>query len=238
MSADAGQIPLEWLQQQLVACQRQAMLGSFAGMIVHEYNNLMTPVLARAEDALARGDVAAMRKALATTARQAQKALLLSRQVLRLAQGSEPSLQTCGVADLVGAAITSAVRPFEKDGITLELHIPDGLHVRAQPLLFEQVVLNLLLNARAAMKGQQGKLSVSARQEDNVVVIEVCDSGVGMSPTLLETVINPFLAADAGAPASDRGSVGLGLHVCRSIARKHGATLRAYANDGPGWPAA
>lgn len=244
MSASAGEVSFEWLQQELVVCQRQAVLGSLAGMIVHEYNNLMTPVVARAEDALTRDDLAAMRKALTTTARQARKALLLSRQVLEFAQGNELAVEACRAADLVRAAIASAVRPFEKDGITLELRVPEELYVRAQPLLFEQVVLNLLLNARAAMKGRPGKLSVAGRREGELVLLEVCDSGVGMSPEALETVINPFLTSDADAPPADRTRVGLGLHVCRTIVRKHGATLEAHANDGPGctfrlaWPAA
>jgi signal transduction histidine kinase len=244
MSVNAGQVSLEQLQQELVVCQRQAMLGTLTAIIAHEYNNLMTPVLARAQDAVARDDVAAMRKALTTTARQTEKALRFTRQVLQLADGKELPLEACRVADLVDAAITSAVRPFEKDGIELELRIPDDLYVRAQPLLFEQALLNLLLNARAAMRGRRGRLSVAARREGDMVVVAVCDSGVGMSAEMLDEVINPFLAADADAHPGDWSSVGLGLSACRKIAQQHGGAVRAEVNDGPGctfrlrWPAA
>jgi signal transduction histidine kinase len=244
MSVNAGEASLEELRQELVVYQRQAMLGTLTAVIVHEYNNLMTPVLARAQDAVARDDVTAMRKALATTARQTEKALGFTRQILELAGGKALPSEACRVADLVDAAVTSAARPFEKDGIELELRVPDELRIRAQPLLFEQVLLNLLLNARTAMEGRRGKLTISARREGDAVAIAVSDRGVGMSREMLDESINPFLAADAGARPGDWGSVGLGLNACRAIAQQHGATLRAEVNDGPGctfrirWPAA
>ncbi len=244
MCVDAGEASLEELRQELVVCQRQAMLGTLTAIIAHEYNNLMTPVLARAQDAVARDDLAAMRKALTTTARQTEKALQFTRRVLELADGKASPLQACRLADLVDAAITSAVRPFEKDGIELELCVPDELRIRAQPLLFEQVLLNLLLNARSAMKCRRGKLTISAWRDDDVVVIGVSDRGVGMPPEVLDEVINPFLAADANARPGDWGTVGLGLNACRAIVQRHGGTIRADANDGPGctfrirWPAA
>lgn len=244
MSANVGTVSVETLQQELVDCQRQAILGSLTGIIAHEYNNLMTPVLARAQDALTRDDLAAMRTALTTTIRQTEKALRFTQQVLELARGRELPQEACRVVELVGDAIASAVRPFDKDGIELDLHVPDELHVRAQPRLFVQVLLNLLLNARHAMKGRRGTLSITASLEGKMAVIAVRDSGSGMSAERLEQVINPFLGADGGAPPDAGGAVGLGLKACRTIAHQHGATIRAFANDGAGctfqlrWPAA
>lgn len=244
MSANVGDLSLERLQDQLLACQRQALLGSLSGIIAHEYNNLMSPVYTRAQDAVARDDVDAMRRALTVTVRQTERALRFTRQLMEVAQGRAPSLEARRLAELVDEAITSAVRPFEKDGIELELRVPEELQIRTQPLLFEQLMLNLLLNARAAMKGRVGRLSIGASREDDVVVINVRDRGVGMSPEMLDDVINPFLAAEADLPPGDWSGIGLGLSACRMIARRHGATIRAFTNDGSGctfqlrWPAA
>ncbi|MBU0616826.1 MAG: HAMP domain-containing histidine kinase [Planctomycetes bacterium] len=243
MSISASDASPERLQQWFIASQRQALLGSLSGIIAHEYNNLMTPVLARAQDAVSRNDVAAMRKALAVTLTQTRQALDFTRQVLEVARGEELPVRACSVGELVDAAITAAVRPFERDGIELVLHVPSDLEVRAQPLLFVQVLLNLLLNARAAMKDRCGKLSISACREDDRVLISVCDAGVGMSPEMLNDVINPFLQTRDQERPGDWGSVGLGLLACRTIAQQHGATLNARNNDGPGctfrlvWPA-
>lgn len=244
MSANFGEVSLDRFQQEFLACQRQAILGSLSGIIAHEYNNLMTPVLVRALDAVERDDVEAMRKALTVTAQQTQRALDITRQVLEFARGKDLPLQACRVDELVDAAITSAVRPFEKDGIELELDISEDLYVRAQPLLFVQVLLNLLLNARNAMKDRRGRLSISADREDESIVITVSDSGVGMSLEMLDEVINPFLRADANGHMGDWSSIGLGLHACRTIAQLHAAKISARSNEGPGctfrldWPAA
>jgi signal transduction histidine kinase len=243
MGVNAGEASLEQLRQELVVTQRQAVLGALTAIIAHEYNNLMTPVLARAQDAVARDDVAAMRKALATTTRQTEKALRFTRRLLELANGKASPPEACRVADLVDAAITSAVRPFEKDGIELELCVLGELRIRAQPLLFEQLLLNLLLNARTAMKGRRGKLTIGARDAGAMIEIAVCDRGVGMPPRMLDEVVNPFLAGQNARPG-ERSPVGLGLNACRTIAQQHGATIRAEPNDGPGctfrirWPAA
>jgi signal transduction histidine kinase len=204
----------------------------------------MTPVLARAQDAVKHDDIEAMRKALVTTVRQTEKALGFTRRLIELARGEELSLGTHAVRELVEDAVASAVRPFERDGIELELRVPDDLRIRVQRTLFVQLMLNLLLNARKAMKDRRGSLTIAARRDNDVVEIDVCDEGIGLSPEMLDGVMNPFLAAEAEAEPGAGGGIGLGLRACRLIARQHDATLRALANEGPGctfrlnWPAA
>jgi two-component system NtrC family sensor kinase len=244
MSANVGDVLPELLPERFVAYQRQAILGSLAGIIAHEYRNLLSPIFTRAQHAATCDDVALMRKALNVTVQQTQKLLDLTHQLLEIARGKELPLQPCCLAKLVDGAVISAVRPFDKDRIELELCVPRELRIQAQPVLFEQVMLNLLLNARQAMKSRGGKLLVNARRDDDVVIIDVRDSGVGISAAVLDQVINPFLAADANGQPEVSDVIGLGLNACRTIAQHHGAAIRAFANDDLGctfqlrWPAA
>ncbi len=231
------------LEDRFVACQREALLGKLTGLILHEYNNLMTPVIARAQDAVMRDDAVAMRKALDVTVRQTDHALRFTREVLGLAQGENQPLRDCRVIELIETAIARSVRPYEKDGIELRVDVPPDLVVWARPLLMGQLLLNLLLNARDAMKGRPGTIRVSARRVGDCVQIDVCDSGKGLDADHLERVLNPFLAAQSDACCEDSSVAGLGLRACRIIARQHGATIRALRNEGPGctfrvlWPA-
>lgn len=231
------------LEQQLIRMQRLAALGTMSAMIVHEFNNLMAPLLPRAEFALGTGEPADMRKALERTKSQVQRAIAVSERLLKLADGAEPPTAPCHLADVVAEAVAAVVRPFEKDGIDLTISIAEGLSVRAQRDLLVQALLNLLLNARAAMKGVRGSLGISARSEGRFAVIEVRDSGIGIDRRLLENVINPFLAG--GDLVTGGGThVGLGLRVCRLIAERHGAALQGRLNDTRGctfrlcWPVA
>lgn len=223
--------------------QRQIILGQLAPIIVHEFNNLMTPVLARAQDAVDRQDVAAMRKALTVTARQTERAMKFARRVLELAGGDGEAPQACSVRELIDATVESAVRPFEKDGIELRVDAAADLRIVANPLLFVQLLLNLLLNARAAVEKRRGSITIRALQETDRVVISVSDTGVGISPDVLRDAITPFLAASPDSNPGDWRPIGLGLQACRQIAHRQGAVLRARANDGSGctfevsWPA-
>ncbi|MBN2445947.1 MAG: HAMP domain-containing histidine kinase [Phycisphaerae bacterium] len=232
------------LQEELIAAQRLAMVGTTAAMLAHEFNNLMTPVLARTLDALSRDDHDVMRMTLERTVNQIQKAISLSRHLLKLTDMDSGVAETCTVLHAVDEALEEAVRPFKKDGIELHVDVPDDLRVNARSLLLEQVLLNLLTNAREAMKGCSGLLAISARRDGDFVHIAVRDSGKGLSQHEIETTYAPFLAADATDAQCAWQNVGLGLHVCRLITRQHGASVGVTANEVRGctfhlrWPAA
>ncbi len=235
---------IDALERELLACQRKAMLGNIAAMVAHEFNNLLTPVIARSEAAMNLGDAAFSQKTHERSLTQAQRAIEVARNLLAFARDEEHSIEPCSVAEAVQEAVDTLARPLSKDGIELSIDVPANLLVRAQPDLFCQLLMNLLLNARAAMKEQRGPLSVTAAEEDDHVAIAVRDSGSGFPDGVIEQRVNPFLAADPNENPDDWHAVGMGLSVCRMIAHKHNARLHVSDNDGPGctfhvrWPAA
>jgi C4-dicarboxylate-specific signal transduction histidine kinase len=231
------------LQEELVAQQRMALLGTMSAMVAHEFNNLMTPVVTRAQDALNRDDLPTMRKALDQALAHAQKAIVVARHLLGLADEGKDVPQACSVSDAVRKAVETLARPFDKDGIDLRVEVPADLRVRARPMLLEQLLLNLLLNAREAMRERGGALTICGRAEGDDAVIDVGDRGTGIPQQRLDEVVNPFLASEPDARPGDWHSVGMGLNVCRTIAHQHGARMRASANADGGctfqirWPA-
>ncbi len=236
---------IDELQAELIACQRLAVLGSMTAMVAHEFNNLLTPIMVRAEAALTcADDIPFMRKALERALVQSQRAMSVTRHLLSLAHDQPRPVEACSVATAVHEAIETLTRPLDKDGIELHVGVPADLRVTAREDLLCQVLLNLLLNARQAMTGMRGSVAITAAAGDGQVQIDVRDSGRGIPRELLAKVFNPFLAADPYARANDWQQVGLGLNVCRVIARHHGATLQALANEDRGctfrlcWPAA
>lgn len=242
---DDLQAIIQGLQAELVACQRLATLGSMAAMVAHEFNNLLTPLTARAEAALMSGDdVPFMRKALERTLIQAQRAMVVTRHLLGFAHDQARPVEACSVAAAVREAVETMTRPLEKDGIELQVCVPESLRVSAREDLLCQVLLNLLLNARQAMKATGGTLTVTAVAQDSQVQIDIQDSGRGIARELLHDVFNPFLATDPCERPNDWQQVGLGLNVCRVIAHHYGATIQGLANPDRGctfrlcWPAA
>lgn len=240
----SGSQAVRRLQEELIAAQRNALLGSIAGMMAHEFNNLMTPVLARAQDAVQRDDVAAMRKALNVTVTQTQKAIDVTRRLLELATGAAPlAARPVRLRAALDDAIAASVRPPAKDGIELSIDVADDASVLAEPVLLIQVLLNLLLYARAGITERSGRIAVRALPEDGVVRIEIDGSGTAVSHERIETVVAPFLAQDVREQPCDAHDVGLALNVCRTIVQFHHGTISARAGDAGGcavtirWPA-
>ncbi len=227
----AEQVPvvLRQLESQIAAQHRLALLGTMSAMVAHEFNNLMTPVLAYAKEAVRTGRSDLMRKALERTVRQTERAVAVSRRLLELAHGAAAQAQACPLRRIVDDAILSATRPFEKDGIELFVSVDPRLRVKAEPLLLEQVLLNLLLNARQALHEGGGRIGVSAEADGDCVIITISDTGRGISEDDIRHRINPFLASSTSAEANDWHAVGLGLNVCRFLAQRQGARIEADA---------
>ncbi|QOJ13873.1 MAG: HAMP domain-containing histidine kinase [Planctomycetia bacterium] len=241
-SADTARLPdLPAPSSNDFAQHRLALLGTLTAMVAHEISNLATPVLARAEVALESGDADTTRAALVRAAGSLQRAVDLTRRLLSAAAAREAVTCDCPLDRAVQEALELATRPLSADGIELHTSIPTGLLLRADPVLLTQLLLNLIINARRAMPGG-GVLSISGVVEQDRAIVRVTDAGRGIPAAQVAGRFNPFLAARDDQPA-DWHPVGLGLAVCRTIARLHGAEMKIDSDAGRGctitlvWPA-
>lgn len=219
---------IERLRQELLSYHRQAQLGAVAGLIAHEFNNLMTPVLARVHDALSRNDAVATQKALTVTAAQVGRALEITRALVGLAEGVSPSREVCSLAEAVKHALDAAVRPLSKDGIETVIDVAADLQVSAAPRMLEQALLNLLLNARESLLPRGGRMSIRAAGDGGVAVIEVSDTGTRFTPEQIDRDVCPFLARDWKSEPCDWQSLGLGLNIVRTIVQTHSGRIDAF----------
>jgi signal transduction histidine kinase/CheY-like chemotaxis protein len=116
------------------------------------------------------------------------------------------------------------------NGLELALETRPAL-VMGDPVRLEQVVCNLLQNAiKYTPRG--GRLRVAVGAEDDEAVVRVRDTGVGLSPEMLQTIFEPFAQVESSRQRSE-GGLGLGLPLVRSLAEMHGGRVEALS-DGPG----
>jgi two-component system sensor histidine kinase HydH len=206
------------LHRQLREAQKLASLGATAAMIAHEFNNLFTPVIAYAEQALSTDDVDLMRKALTKTIEQTQVMRNMSDRVVGLAKQSDGAIKPINVGRIVHNAIECLGRDLSKDNIAVDLKIDPNLEVRANENQLLQVLFNLVINARQAMLGRRGRLTIDAAViPDHRIEINVRDSGCGIPPENLGKIFDPFYSTKRDATKSDRRGLGLGLTICRDI---------------------
>jgi len=153
----------ELLKARVRQAQQLAGLGSVGPILAHEVNNLLTPIIGYATGAISSGDPELMNKALRVTVQNARIVVNMSERLLKLSAAKAAERVDVRVRKAVDAAYAGLCRDVSRDGITFTTVVPDELSVRADELQVQQVLFNLLLNAREAMKGaHNGRLTVRA----------------------------------------------------------------------------
>ncbi len=229
------------LEEQLLQSQKLEGIGRLAGGIAHDFNNLLTAILGNAELALASlPPEHGVREDLEQIRRAAASAGTLTAQLLAFARRQ---MVTPRVVDL--GALLDEVRPMLErmggDAVALTLAYPDGLWpVTIDPGPLEQVLVNLVINARDAMPGG-GEVTISVTnlaadqvaalgrpevREADWVHLAVTDTGPGFTAEVLPLVFEPFFTT------KPRGKgTGLGLATCHGIIHQAGGHV--WAGNAP-----
>lgn len=210
-----------------------ASLGAAATMLAHEFNNLMTPVVSYARFALNADDRELMVKALEMTLRQTEIVTSMSDRILGLAVNETESYQPVKLVEAVGDAVACLCRDLSKDGISLNVDLDEGLSVLADPKQLQQVLFNLLINARQAITHRNGRIHVTGKRNgDQTVELRVQDNGCGISPENLERIFEQFFSTKTDRP--NGSGVGMGLSLCREIIEEHGGRMSVESTAGEG----
>ena len=221
------------LKEQTRQCQKLASLGTAATMLAHEFNNLMTPVVGYAQYAIDSGDVELMIKALSMTLKQTGIVTAMSDRILGLAVNEAQSFQSVNVREAVDDAVACLCRDLSKDSITLETRVESNYQVWADPKQLQQVLFNLLINARQAISHRHGRIIVSARAiDDEQILLELRDNGAGIEAEDLNHIFDEFFSTKKGQ--AGKSGIGLGLSLCREIVEEHRGTISAQSTVGEG----
>ena len=225
----------ETLKSQLGRLQHLATMGTVTHMIAHEINNLLTPVGTYASLALSNpSDEKLVGKALDKAVRNCERAAQITESMLALANDERQEKKSRRVIELVEDVFACLCRDFAKDGITVDLHIPEELKVTAVPVQLQQVLMNLILNARDAML-EGGVLTISATETDEAVEIEVRDTGCGIQHGQVSEIFEPFFTTKKeGDSSSGRSGAGLGLAFCKKVAEAHDGSISVESRPGTG----
>ena len=221
------------LQSELQRARQLATLGTMTAMVAHEWNNLLTSIVNYAR--LARKNPKLVGKAIDRAEQDGQRATDICQAILGLA-GSQPrDFTEVHVGDLLVETLAAMARDPAKDSIDLQVEIPDDLTLRTLRVHLQHIVLNLLINARAAVLQQTGlrTIRLSAWSEDGEVFIRVADNGVGIAEEDLPRIFEAFFTTKAGRP-DESGGHGLGLCVCREIAEALGGEIGVRSELGEG----
>ena len=162
-------------------------------MIAHEMNNILTPLGSYAQLSMSHpDDIELAKKTIRKTALNSERAARILHSMLTMARRQKQDKKDHNVKSLIEEVFTLIARDFSKDRIKLKINIPDGLTVYAEAICLQQVMTNLILNARDAIvssKTTSGALGVSAYSQDDLVILKVSDNGCGVETADMEKIL-------------------------------------------------
>jgi two-component system, NtrC family, sensor kinase len=224
--------------------QKMDALGQLAGGIAHDFNNLLTVIRGYVDCLLAEGQQTSDgRSALEEIDQAAERAAKLTSQMLMFSRKKRMQPQVLALNEVV-QRIGHMLHRFLGETIALEVHCPpEPLVVRADPVMIEQIILNLAVNARDAMpKGGQLVISAAAAQisEDTTrknpkaraghfARLSVADVGSGIAPGALPHLFEPFFTTKEPGKGT-----GLGLATVFGIVQQHHGWVDVENRPGQG----
>jgi signal transduction histidine kinase len=226
---------LEALRRQVVDLQRVGSLGVLAGGICHELNNALTPVLSYAKLGQRNLDPEFRRRAFERIQEGAERAAAIAGGVLGMARPRGGRKAATDLAKLAEGVLLLTAKDLQKHRVHLDFLAESRPQARVNPAQIQQVLMNLIINARQAMpRGGTVKVKVARDATGRLAEVSVADTGVGIAPADLRRIFEPFFTTKTGPDASGLGGTGLGLAVCRDIVESHHGRLRAESRVGQG----
>jgi len=227
------------LQRALIQSERMSAVGTLAGGIAHEFNNINMCILGNCELLLQQRPIQdKTRKQLEAIRNSVLRASKLTTNLLAFAQrrsgGSTLAFDArpAQLNEVIQEILELVKEEFTTEGIVWDLHlnpVPSTLMDCSQ---IQQVLLNLLVNARHALLERSVKrIRLETGREGGTVWASVSDTGCGIPPEHLDRVFTPFFStkgehAHAPTPQSKVKGSGLGLSICQTILANHGGTLQ------------
>jgi PAS domain S-box-containing protein len=218
---------------------RLVTMGEMASSLAHELNQPLTAISnycmglsARIRGMKAKGqtpDPDLMLDALQKTSAQAERAGEVIRRIRNFVKRSEPERRTCSAHDIASDAVGLVQIDAGRQRVRIQSEIARDLPpLLADPILLQQVLINLLKNAIEAMRelgpGHQRLVLVSVRQVGDAVEFAVTDRGPGIRGDLEQKLFEPFFTTKSEG-------MGIGLNICRSIVESHQGRLWAERPD-------
>jgi PAS domain S-box-containing protein len=207
----------------------------FLAMLGHELRNPLAPIMTALE-LMALKASGVLHKERDVIRRQVDHLSRLIDDLLdvsRITRGKiQLTRQVIEVGTVLGKALEMASPLFERRQQQLAIDVPrDGLLVDADPTRLAQVFQNLLTNA-AKYSGPRSQITLRARPQDDRVVVELRDQGIGISAELMPRLFDLFVQGDRALDRAE-GGLGIGLTIAKRLCELHGGTI-AVASDGAG----
>jgi signal transduction histidine kinase len=224
----------EALRQQLLQAQRLSSVGALASSVAHEFNNILTTIINYAKLGLKGAADPGQKQAFEKILKGGQRAATIVSGMLGFARNQSNRREDVDLVRLVEEVLLLT----EKDLSKHRVQVDKRYHARpVVPVIagqIEQILINLVINARQAMPGG-GRLRLDVRENGaaGMAEVRIADTGVGIPADQLRLIFEPFYTTK-DPDEHGHGGTGLGLSVCRQIIEQHQGRIRVESVVGKG----
>jgi signal transduction histidine kinase len=223
----AGDIAtLRRMNDRLMHTEKLASIGTLSAGIAHEISNPLAAIKSMVEILKGKESMdSESAKQLDTIAKQLDRLSTITREMLDFAVAKSDSRTITDINEVVASSLRLVGFDSSFRDVGIEIRLAGDLpKVHCNSDQIQQVIVNLLLNARQAIEND-GTIEIETRDSDGLVVIEVRDTGCGISEEDASRIFDPFFTTKA-----DIGGTGLGLAVSYGIVQSHKGSLEAVEN--------
>jgi signal transduction histidine kinase len=223
------------LKEQLVQAQKLTALGELVSTTTHEFNNVLMTIINYAKMGMRHKDQPTRDKSFDKILTAANRAAKITNGVLGLARNRSVSQEPTDLGKMVEDTLLLLEREMNKYRIAVDKHFQPVPEAMVNGNQIQQVLLNLLINARQAMpNGGRIIIKLSHDTTGDMVDLMVRDNGCGIPADKLRRIFEPFFTTKSGPDASGKGGTGLGLSMCRDIIEAHHGRIRVDSTVGKG----
>jgi signal transduction histidine kinase len=220
------------VQKQLVQAEKLATVGTLAGGVAHEINNPLTAILTNVQMLLSSGELDKESLEMIEEATKRCKTIVQKLMTYSKKPMESTLVYKINLLDVINSAVTFLKFQLEQDNIHIKIKADEENYlVKGNHNELEQVITNIILNARDALKhlNKSGNVEIALSRTDDAVKFEIKDEGPGIPKEIINRIFDPFFTTkDVGK------GLGLGLSICQSIVDKHNGriTVKSDVNKG------
>jgi signal transduction histidine kinase len=239
MSSGGGEPTLqqqvELLKTQLQEAQKLTAMGELVSTTTHEFNNVLMTIINYAKMGMRHRDAATRDKAFEKILAAGNRAAKITNGILSFARNRSAGMESTDLARLIDDSLMLLEREMNKYRVVVDRQISEVPPAMVNANQIQQVLMNLLINARQAMpSGGHIVIRLSQDAASGTVDLMVRDTGSGIPADKLPRIFDKFYTTKSGPDASGKGGTGLGLSFCRDVIEACHGRIRVDSTVGKG----
>jgi PAS domain S-box-containing protein len=226
-------------RERLLESSKMATVGALATGVSHEFNNVLEIILGNAESAYLFKDSEDVKKTLKIIMDSARRAAGIIKSMLDFHGSQAGARETADITQILKQNLFLLGKILEADGIAVATFFEEVPRIYCNPGQLSQAFVNIVMNARDAMRGLDGKkltVRVAYLKESAEVVISFQDTGMGIKEELKSKLFGPFVTTKGILGGGDNRlpGIGLGLFIAYGIIKRHSGNIIVESEEGKG----